>query len=92
MGDGACFALYSPDQCTTGLDLAFFEGQVLELGSGTGFVGLALAKLGASRVTLTDLPQRLPILKRNVEENGLEDAVSVQALAWGTTSSRSSCS
>ena len=66
---------------------SLFEGSVLELGSGTGFVGLALAKLGASRVTLTDLPQRLPILKRNVEENGLEDAVSVQALAWGTTSS-----
>ena len=81
--------LSADDQTLPGSDMSrrsLFEGQVLELGSGTGFVGLALAKLGASRVTLTDLPQRLPILKRNVEENGLEDDVSVQALAWGTTS------
>ena len=83
--------LSADDQTLPGSDMSrrsLFEGQsVVEVGSGTGFVGLALAKLGASRVTLTDLPQRLPILKRNVEENGLEDAVSVQALAWGTTSS-----
>ena len=82
--------LSADDQTLPGSDMSrrsLFEGQsVLEVGSGTGFVGLALAKLGASRVTLTDLPQRLPILKRNVEENGLEDDVSVQALAWGTTS------
>ena len=50
MGDGACFALYSPDQCTTGLDLAFFEGQVLEsmgdLPTGKKAVAQAVVDIG----------------------------------------------
>lgn len=39
---------------------------MLELGSGTGVVGLAAALLGA-HVTLTDLPHLLPGIRRNVE-------------------------
>ena len=42
---------------------------VLELGSGTGLVGLAMAGLGAD-VVLTDLPNICPNLARNAEVNG----------------------
>lgn len=42
--------------------------QVLELGSGTGLVGLAMAGLGAD-VLLTDLPSICPNLARNAQGN-----------------------
>lgn len=42
--------------------------QVLELGSGTGLVGLAMAGLGAD-VVLTDLPSICPNLAHNAKEN-----------------------
>lgn len=42
--------------------------QVLELGSGTGLVGLAMASLGAD-VVLTDLPSIYPNLARNAQDN-----------------------
>lgn len=42
--------------------------QVLELGSGTGLVGLAMAGLGA-HVLLTDLPSICPNLAHNVRQN-----------------------
>lgn len=44
----------------------FLAGRrILELGSGTGFVGLALALMGAD-VTLTEQPSAMPLLEHNV--------------------------
>ena len=43
--------------------------RVLEIGAGTGLAGLACAAAGAAKVTLTDLPHRLPLLLRNVTAN-----------------------
>ncbi|KAJ3161821.1 hypothetical protein HDU86_006592 [Geranomyces michiganensis] len=71
------------------------DARILELGSGTGLVGLACAVLGAgtaTSVTLTDMPNALPLLRRNVECTAkvLDDqgfklpAVSSAPLAWGS--------
>jgi hypothetical protein len=42
-------------------------GRCLELGSGTGAVGLALAAWGAEEVILSDLPHMLPTLRANID-------------------------
>ncbi|XP_029989341.1 EEF1A lysine methyltransferase 3 [Sphaeramia orbicularis] len=42
--------------------------RIIELGSGTGLVGIMAARLGAT-VTLTDLPVALPQLQANVSAN-----------------------
>ena len=47
---------------------AFAGKRVLELGAGTGLVGLTLAAFGAD-VVLTDLPDAMPLLRHNVSHN-----------------------
>lgn len=76
-------------------DPALFQGKrVLELGSGTGVVGLCLAMRlpptdssaeeedKGTTVTLTDLAKVLPVLARNVALNGSPPAVRVRELSW----------
>lgn len=42
---------------------------ILELGSGTGIVGMVSAACGAKHVVLTDLPELIPLLNHNIEAN-----------------------
>jgi len=57
--------------------------QILELGSGTGIVGLTAAAEGAT-VCLTDGARSLlPMLEANVEENDLQHRATVRCLQWG---------
>ncbi|KAG0304186.1 Methyltransferase-like protein 21D [Dissophora globulifera] len=67
---------------------------VLELGSGTGIVGLAVARIlsdnrvmAGSRVVLTDKDNVLPLLQRNVEKNA-SAGISIEAriLDWEAVS------
>ena len=44
--------------------------RVVELGSGTGALGLLVSKLGVSEVFLTDLPECCPLLEKNALANG----------------------
>lgn len=58
----------------------------LELGAGSGLVGLALAihPLRPSYIHLTDLPPILPLLKHNISLNSPETPISAHILEWGS--------
>lgn len=63
---------------------------VLELGSGTGLVGIAASAIWQCKVILTDLPEICENLERNAEENGevVESrggTVAVEPLDWRKT-------
>ncbi|XP_031263000.1 protein N-lysine methyltransferase METTL21A [Pistacia vera] len=67
--------------------LLFLKGKkIVELGSGCGLVGCIAALLGA-QVILTDLPDRLRLLKKNIETNlshgDLQGSATVRELTWG---------
>ncbi|XP_032790305.2 protein-lysine methyltransferase METTL21D isoform X1 [Daphnia magna] len=59
--------------------------RILELGSGTGFVGLVAAALGGDCL-MTDLPEMVPLIKRNLFKNTplLQGAGSAKAFEWGS--------
>ena len=57
------------------------DASVVELGAGTGLVGIVAAASGANDVTLTDYPALLPLLARNAAANGVDCAV--HGFVWG---------
>ncbi|EEF40865.1 protein N-lysine methyltransferase METTL21D [Ricinus communis] len=75
---GPLSPIFSPD-CTP---------NILELGSGTGLVGIAAAVTLAANVTVTDLPHVISNLQFNVDANAdtmalFGGTVNVAALRWG---------
>lgn len=65
-------------------NLAYLKGTVLELGSGTGLVGMVAGVLGFPTV-LTDLPDIVPNLTDNVELNNIN--ATVDNLDWSNPKS-----
>lgn len=61
--------------------------RILELGAGTGYVGIALARRLSSecRIYITDLEDVAPLIQQNVDtqNQALSARVSVQPLHWG---------
>eukprot|EP01105_Mastigella_eilhardi_P028931 TRINITY_DN98_c1_g2_i2.p1 TRINITY_DN98_c1_g2~~TRINITY_DN98_c1_g2_i2.p1 ORF type:complete len:231 (-),score=75.40 TRINITY_DN98_c1_g2_i2:47-739(-) len=66
--------------------VGYFRGKrVLELGAGTGLVGLVVSLLGAKSVMITDQPQMLELIRDNVQRNHGHN-VTVRTLDWSATS------
>jgi predicted nicotinamide N-methyase len=87
-GAGAALSSY----VLTGEGRAWFaeRPEVVEVGAGTGLLGMAAACAGASAVTVTDLPENVARMAVNIEANAeaLEEAgarVVARALPWGDT-------
>ncbi|KAK7489222.1 hypothetical protein BaRGS_00019600 [Batillaria attramentaria] len=61
---------------------------VIELGSGTGAVGLVAASFGAN-VIVTDLPEFVPLMEFNIRANAekLRGKMEARPLTWGHTPS-----
>lgn len=55
----------------------------VELGAGTGLVGLAAGLAGARRVVLTDLEENLDTLRENISLCGATANVEARELSWG---------
>jgi len=64
----------------------YFRGKtIIELGSGTGLVGLVVGTFRNADVWITDQAPLLEIMKHNVTLNHLEATVKVAELNWGTS-------
>jgi len=72
--------------CSDPSRLSLIRGKsILEIGSGLGFVGLALGALGARRVLCTDLPEQQALLAHNVQANASGRCkVESTPFVWGT--------
>lgn len=57
---------------------------VIELGAGTGFVGLVAGCLGAKRVYITDRNVMMELIRKNISGNGLESVCIGFEHEWGT--------
>ncbi|KAH7344855.1 putative methyltransferase-domain-containing protein [Rhizoctonia solani] len=57
--------------------------RAIELGSGTGLVGLVAGLLGAEEVVITDQEQLIKIMEENIELNNLRGRVRASVLNWG---------
>jgi predicted nicotinamide N-methyase len=57
--------------------------RILEVGAGTGLLGMVLAKLGAEHVILTDRNTLVPNIQKQLIDNGIESALAAaNTLDW----------
>ena len=58
---------------------------IIELGSGLGFLGSVLHRMGAAHVLMTDVPRQLPVLRQNIACNVEQECAAVQCCSflWG---------
>ncbi|TFK29223.1 hypothetical protein FA15DRAFT_664136 [Coprinopsis marcescibilis] len=63
------------------------DRNILELGSGTGLVGLVAGLLGSTRTWITDLSILMPIMEQNIRLNELENRVFTSKLDWASPTS-----
>lgn len=82
------FSCFKPAKSPWG-DKGLQGKSVLDVGCGTGFVGLVASKLGATSVCLSDRPGKSLVLAQlNAEANGKmlppKGKVEVKALSWGS--------
>ena len=76
-------------------DLISDKRHIVELGSGTGFLGIACSILLSAhtgldlhrpdgpRITVTDRESLIPIMKEHIRINGVADGVEAATLVWG---------
>lgn len=87
-GRALCHALPRLPELANGRFDADASTSVLELGCGTGLVGLACWLRGAGSVALTDLASIAPLARENAlacvgADGDLPPGLAVEALAWG---------
>ena len=63
------------------------DKNIVEMGSGTGYVGIAAALYGAKHVLVTDVDTILPLLQRNLafaaqQHPKLHDTLECQEFNW----------
>jgi len=60
--------------------------KMVELGAGTGITGLYVAKVMKDdvHVAITDLPELVPLMEKNIQHNQLASNVTAFPLAWGS--------
>eukprot|EP00965_Chrysotila_dentata_P236029 6201099-Pleurochrysis_carterae.AAC.3 len=76
-------AICAAEECVLHTALDVRGGAVLELGCGTGLVGIAAALAGAASVIVTDHDEAaLQLARVNVDLNSLAEAVRVERLDW----------
>ncbi|MBQ9198354.1 MAG: 50S ribosomal protein L11 methyltransferase [Clostridia bacterium] len=65
--------------CVELIEKHYRGGQVLDVGTGSGILAIAAARLGAQRVLGVDIdPMAVRVAKENVEKNGLADVVEIR--------------
>lgn len=65
--------------CVNLIEKYYQGGQLLDVGTGSGILALAAARLGAKGIVAVDIdPDAVRVARENVAHNGLEDAIEVR--------------
>jgi len=86
---GSLFLLRWAASCLSGSGLQLGQGPVLEVGSGIGLVGIALAQLGYKVVLSDREPVLLDNLRESIKFNKVQDRCRVLELDWAAVRAKS---